>query len=185
MRPCESAQHRRPFDISRERGLSCFTQRSAYNVHGGIFEAVAFLGRLSPCLHTLETDPGANRNRIDGTPPHNHLPHWLIPLHAPNNPFSDTYLLLPTPNHLPIYVSIQVSHPFCQNAHAPKCLTMSSVFEMTLFQGQTAFPLTRSPCPCALFVSFPAKWIPEKISQSHFQHNSQIVSRTSHPYDSW
>ena len=61
---------------------------------------------------------------------------------------------------------------------------MFGVFETTFLQDQTALPLAHTHCLHASFVFFLANWIPKKISQSHFQCNSQIVFWKFSPHES-
>ena len=61
---------------------------------------------------------------------------------------------------------------------------MSGVFETTFLQDQTALPFAHTHCLHASSVFFPANWIPKKISQSHFQCNSQIVFWKFSPHES-
>ena len=100
------------------------------------FRVVAPLGELSLCLYTPKTNLGVEGNWIDGMTLHSYPPHLLTPLHAFRGLFSNAYLLPPTPNPLPIYVSVQVLHPSYQNVHARRHLTLIDTYEATPPLGQ-------------------------------------------------
>ena len=140
---------------------------------------VTLPGKSSLYLHTPETDPGVNGNRIDGMPLYSYPPHLLTPQHAIRGFFFDAYLSPPTPNLLPIYASIRAFCPSCQNVHAWKRLTLINTYEATLPLGQNDLLLAHI---CGLHLSyafFLVNQSPAKILQSHFQRNFLSASQIS------
>ena len=76
-------------------------------------------------------DPGVDVSPIDWIPLHTDFPHYHPSFLGYLGPFFGTYLLPPIPNLSPIYATTLLPNLFPQIVHAPRCLILFDVFDMT------------------------------------------------------
>ena len=100
-----------------------------------------------------------------GSPLHIDFPHChpsFLGYLGHLGPFSDAYLLPLIPNLSPVCATPPPPDLSPRIVHAPRCLILFGVFDMTLLRGQTVPLLAYAPYLHVFYVFIPAMWIPEK-----------------------
>ena len=85
-------------------------------------------------------------SQINWIPLHYSPPHYHLSFLGHLDPFSGAYFLHLIPNLSPVYATAQPPDLFPRTVHAPWCLILFGMFDITPLQGQIVPPLARAPC---------------------------------------
>ena len=126
-------------------------------------------------------DPDMDGSRTGWIPPYIDFPRYHPSFLGHLGPFFGTYLLPLIPNVSPVCATAPPPDLSHRITHAPRCLILFGVFDMTPLRGQTVPLLAHAPYSHVFYVLSPAMWIPEKTPQIRFQRGlSNVLQTFSH-----